>query len=87
VINDFQSSFAFVDYKRYGEYKVFDACIVKSGKPNHSGDIGVFLNFKMVGRFKTKLQARAFIEKLIRECPAEARDFFAANQSVLLDTL
>lgn len=87
VINDFQNTTSFIDYKQYGELKVFDASFAKGEQPNHAGDIGVFLNLKLVGRFKAKQQALALVEKLIREAPAEAREWFAAHQSVLLDTL
>lgn len=87
MINDFQDSFSFIDYKIYGELEVFDASFTKGVKPNHAGDIGVFLNFKLLGRFKVKQQALAFVQSLIRDAPAKAREWYAANQSVLLDTL
>ncbi len=87
MINDFQDSFSFVDYKRYGALQLFDASLAKGENPDHTGEIVVFLNYDIVGRFKSKQQARALIENLIREAPAEAGDWFAANQSVLLCTL
>lgn len=87
VINDFQDSVGFLDYKVYGSLEVFDASYVKGGEPDHTGDIGVFLNFKLLGRFKTKQQALAFIKQLIREAPPGAQEFFAAHQSVLLENL
>jgi len=89
VINDFQNSFSFIDFKDYGQLKIFDACFTKGEKVcnTSSDDISIFLNFKKVGSFKVKLQAQAFLKQLISEAPSEAREFFVENQNVLLDNL
>jgi hypothetical protein len=87
VLNDFRDSFSFIDYKVYGTLEIFDACIISGEEWNESGDIGVFLNFELVGRFKAKSEAVSMLNKLISEAPKDAKRFFEDNQEVLLKNL
>ena len=87
VLNDFRDSFSFIDYKVYGELEIFDACIISGEEWDHSGDIGVFLNFELVGRFKVKSEAVSMLKKLISEAPRDAQAFFTENMDVLLKNL
>jgi hypothetical protein len=90
VINDFRSTHSFIDFKQYGELKVFDASCTKGEQPSFqrsTDSIAVFLNFKKLGDFKVKQQAQVLVMALIAEAPPESREFFAEHQNVLLDSL
>lgn len=84
IINDFRDSFAFVDYKVFGELKVYDACHVQGNTRTWEQNIHVFLNFKKVGCFKTKSEAVSKIRELIKQAPCS---WFEENQNVLLKDL
>jgi hypothetical protein len=84
VINDFRDTRSFIDYKEYGELKAWDASWTKGSSPNHAGDIGVFLNFRLIGRYKTKSEAYNVLKKLIDEAPTS---FFRENADYLLRDL
>jgi hypothetical protein len=84
MINDFRSTYAFIDYKDYGRLKVWDACWTHGVDKIQDPWIHVFLNFKKVGQWKTKREAREAIEKLIAEAPDS---FFEENKDVLLRDL
>lgn len=47
----------------------------------------MFLNFKLLGRFKKKSEAKALILKLISEAPKGAMKDFEEHKGVLLDLL
>jgi hypothetical protein len=84
VINDFRDSFAFVDYRVFGALEVFDACWTAGVDDIQDGNIHVFLNFKKVGMFKSKLEAVSMLKKLIGEAP---HGWFEENKEVLLKDL
>ena len=68
--------------------EVFDACWTCGQEPDDCGDIGVFLNFKLLGRFKTKSETVSMLIKIIDEAPAgDCRKFFEENKNVLLKNL
>ena len=76
MLDDFHDAYAFMEYREYGDeaqVKIFSAFATNGQEPNHGGDIGIFLNFKLVGRFKKKSEALAVVRKLIEEAPT--RDF------------
>lgn len=84
VINDFRSTFAFVDYQKFVSLDMWDACCVSSphrGYHKAEDSIGVFLNFKMVGEFKEVQSAKQLLQKLIEDAPVNLRDY----QSYLLE--
>ena len=85
-INDFRNSFAFIEYKSFGDgrMQVWDACWTAGPDRNHAGTIAVFLNFKKVGEFKSKSEAVSAIMKLLEKAP---NSFFDENKSVLLRDL
>jgi hypothetical protein len=84
VINDFRDSFSFIDYKVFGELKVFDACWTAGSDRNSAGTITVFLNFNKVGEYKSKQEAYEVVKRLIDEAPC---GFFNENKNLLLDDL
>jgi hypothetical protein len=84
VINDFRDSFSFIDYKVYGELKIFDACRVAGVDRKEDGSISVFLNFKKVGEFKSKSEAVSKLRELLGNAPCS---FFDENKDVLLKDL
>lgn len=84
MINDFRDSYAFIDYKVYGELEVFDACYTAGVDWNSAGSISIFLNFKKVGEFKSKSQAVSMVNKLLADAPCK---FFDENKEVLLKDL
>ncbi len=84
ITNDFRDSFAFIDYKVYGELKIFDACYTAGVDRKEDGSISVFLNFKKVGEYKAKSEAVSMVRKLLSEAPC---GFFDENKDILLDDL
>ncbi len=76
MLDDFHDAYAFMEYREYGEdaqMKLFGAFSTNGDNPNHGGEICVFLNFKLLGRFKKKSEALAMVKRLIAEAPS--RDF------------
>lgn len=71
MLDDFHDAYAFMEWREYGELKVFNAFCTNGKEPNHGGDIGVFLNFKLVGKFKKKSEALELVRKLIAEAPSK----------------
>lgn len=88
VIDDFRDTFSFIDAKLYGENYFFGA-----GKfgGNHRGyqksddAIWVFVNYVKVGVFKNRQEARAFIQKLIDDCPKRFNKDFEEHKGYLID--
>lgn len=85
VLNDFKNSRAFMDYKYFSDQlHGLECCYTRSphkGFDTADDEIVVFLNFKIVGRFKSRKDARACVDRLIAESPAK-KDF-ESNSSVL----
>jgi hypothetical protein len=82
VINDFRNATSFIDCKCFKEeLTVLDCSYVKSehrGFAVSQDEIVVFLNFRIVGRFKSKQEARRLILKLIEDAPidiSECREY------------
>lgn len=67
-----------IDYQQWGDQvKLWSAFkITQERKPyqESSDAIHVFLNFKLIGKFKTKQDAQRLIKKLIEESPASLDD-------------
>lgn len=74
VINDFDNSVSVVDCKKFGVVMITDAWRVGS---EHKGyqlpedDIGIFLNYKLLHRTKSREEANKLVDKLIGEAPKE----------------
>jgi hypothetical protein len=84
IINDYRGSFAFIDYKVFGELKVYDACWTQGVAKIQDGKIHVFLNFKKVGCFDKKSEAASKLRELIEQAPCS---WFEENKEVLLKGL
>lgn len=63
-MNDFKGTLAIVDYKRFSQVKILDAFITPH-EDLKDPCITVFLNYKIVGKFYKKQEAKEFIVKLI----------------------
>lgn len=78
VINDFKNEFAFIEYRDYGELKIWNSCAVRCEHRGHQlakDSIGVFLNFELVGEFRSFDEANALIRKLIAQAPTDLTEF------------
>lgn len=78
MIDDFRNEFSFVEYKQYPkDMRIWDACRVGGPRERQKPDdaIHVFLNYKLVGKFKTRLGAVEIIKKLLDEAPTDLTEF------------
>ena len=78
VINDYRSSFSFIEYRKFG---ILESWSAGSFRDTHRGFeikddcISVFLNYQKVGVFKSKEQANQKIKELINKYQKELTDF------------
>lgn len=49
--------------------------------------IGIYLNYKCIGIVESKAGARVLVEKLIAECPSEAKKDYEAYKDTLFKVL
>lgn len=78
MIDDFKNEFSFIDYKQFpNDMRHWDACKVKGEREHQKSDdaIHVFLNFNLVGKFKTRREAVKIIQRLLDEAPASLDEF------------
>jgi len=57
--------------------RIWDACRVSAEREKQKPEdcITVFLNYKPVGKFKTRLEAVEIIKKLLEEAPVDLSEF------------
>lgn len=70
IINDFDDSFSYVEYKDWGTLKVWNGCRVSSPHRGHQiadDVIIIFKNYQEVYRTKHKESARETIAFLLKE--------------------
>lgn len=90
VNNNFRKLYAYLDFKQFGPVSDFVAFAGTSSGPNEGESlqsIGIYLNYKLVAVVKSKVGARVLIEKLVSECPPEARKDYEAYKGTLLKSL
>lgn len=90
VNNNFRGLYAYLDFKYFGKVTDFVAFAGTSSGPNEgetSRCIGIYLNYKCVGIVENKVGARVLIEKLISECPQEAKKDYETYKDVLFRSL
>lgn len=80
VIDDFNSTFAFIDYRTFGDgrMQVWDACKISTAHRGHAlstDSIAVFLNFNKLGNFKIREEADRLINKLILDSPVDLSQY------------
>lgn len=77
ILNDFDNTHSFVDYRDWGTLKTWDAS--RSGSAHRgyqlaNDSIGIFLNFDLVLNTTSKPEARALIARLVADAPADLSD-------------
>lgn len=89
VVNDIRNVTAFIDFKKFGEVEYVDICQTKEQKDKISNNdgIGIFLNFDKILFTKTKLNAINELNRLINECPNEAKKDFEKYKEILFRSL
>lgn len=92
VMNDFKDKHAFIEYHSYGQghLQIFNCSItsgVHRGFPLPEDHIFVFLNYKQLGKFKIKEDARRLVSELINDCPKETSSDFIKYGNELLSIL
>lgn len=89
VDNEFQNSFAYLDFKKFGDIEDFEALEVKgeTKRQDPTDAIGIYLNFKQVALVKNKAEALKVVEKLIREAPPAAQKDFLNYSEILIKRL
>jgi hypothetical protein len=78
VVDDFRNEFSFVEYKQYPrDMRIWDACKVSGPREYQKATdcITVFLNYKEVGKFKTREDALNLIRRLLEEAPVNLDEF------------
>lgn len=85
-MNDFKKTLAVVDYKRFPQVKILDAFIVPHENDDKKPCITIFLNYKIVGQFSKKQEAKDFVWKLVRT-HKEVEEFVGENVEYLLKGL
>lgn len=78
MIDDFKNEFSFIDYKQFpNDMRHWDACKVKGEREHQKSDdaIHVFLNFKLVGKYKTRGDALRIIQTLLDDAPVSLQEF------------
>lgn len=89
ILNDFKNSYAYADFKDYGEIQFFNVSI-SSSTPDYqksTDDIGIFLNYKLIARFKEKAPAIALVNKLLSEAPKQSLKDFNSYGIQILEAL
>lgn len=82
LIDDFHDVRAFIQCFESPEVKSFNSFYSKGANPNNSGDIGVFLNYNLIGRFKNKSEALKLVEKLISKAPKQSHNDFIRYDTI-----
>jgi hypothetical protein len=78
IIDDFNNSFSYVEYKKYGEMEIYNACKTScphKGYQDREDAIHIFINFKKIGVFKIRTEANSTINRLIKESPVNLEQF------------
>ena len=87
IINDFKDTTTVVDYQKYGIMQSLQAWEV--GGNNHRGyqlkedAIWIFCNFQKVAVVKSRSEAVSVLNKLIANCPQEAKKDFEEYKEIL----
>lgn len=78
VINDFRGEFSSIEYLEW-QKDVFKWAAFKVGSPpkyqEPSSHIHVFLNYQLVGKFKSNQEAQHCINQLLKKAPADFSEF------------
>lgn len=90
VNNNFRQLYCYLDFKQFGSVTDFTAFSGISSGPNEretSQCIGIYLNYKLICITKSKDEARVTIEKLIFECPNEAKKDYEQYKGLLFKVI
>jgi hypothetical protein len=86
INNNFRKLYAYLDFKYLGAVIDFTAFAGTSASPNEgesADSIGIYLNFKLFCLTKSNEEARRALNKLISECPEEAKTDIQNYQNIL----
>lgn len=84
VINDFQASFSFIEYRNFGVIKSWSSGKFSEphkGYNDRDDRIHVFLNYEKVGAYKSKEEANLKIRELLNK---HEKDLFELKEYVLV---
>jgi hypothetical protein len=90
VRNDFKNTYAYLNFFKSGEHEDFVACATggeHKGYQEKDDVIGIFVNFNEVALVKSKAEARKILDKLIKDCPKEAKSNFEQYKQTLFECL
>jgi hypothetical protein len=76
IDNGFRNEFSYVHYRRWGVMELWEGGRFRSepSKPTAAACIEVWLNWAMVGTYKSYDDARGVVRKLLQEAPASLHD-------------
>jgi hypothetical protein len=90
VVNDYQNTYAFLNFFKSGEHTDFVACEVSGDKPDRQEKddvIGIHVNYKPVAKVKSRAEAIKVLDALMSECPKECRKEFEQYKEILYRSL
>lgn len=73
VINDYQECFSFIEYKQFGEVKIWDfgKCSININCAYNKKSIGLFLNYKLLSEYTNYKDFYRDLDKLLVDAPKE----------------
>lgn len=90
INNNFKKCYAYLDFKKFGVVTDFVAFCGNSSGLNEGeslNEIGIYLNYKLIALSKTKNDAIEVLEKLVNECPNEAKKDYENYKELLFRSL
>jgi hypothetical protein len=90
VNNDFNNTYAYINFFRSGEHIDFVVCKVSGdhkGYQEKDDVIGIHLNFNKVALVKSKEEARSILDRLIENCPKECKKEFEQYKHTLYESI
>jgi hypothetical protein len=90
VLNEFRCNFAYVEFKKFGEVRLYAA--FWTAWPHRGYDVKedricVFLNYEQLVKTTSKDEARNEVERLVAECPDGMSGFLFEEKYKLLKAI
>jgi hypothetical protein len=76
IDNGFRNEFSYVHYRRWGAMELWEGGRYRSAPPKHAGTmcIEVWLNWALVGTYKSYDEARGVVRRLLQQSPVPLHD-------------
>jgi hypothetical protein len=77
MIDDFRDAFSYAHYRRWGQLELWEGGRYVGAPPARqrpSDRIEIWLNWELVGAYRSRAEAQAHVRRLIDEAPASLYD-------------